>query len=98
MRGSICVHRSDDMKKGEDKSMTYSKPIVEIVKFDTIGFMTSSVGYSSPQSYAASYGVTGWNGHGNFECASFGDCNGSVNVEGLGTFTQKKNGKWYFGT
>lgn len=27
--------------------MTYQKPQVEIVKFDSIGFMTSSVGYGS---------------------------------------------------
>lgn len=27
--------------------MTYIKPQVEIVKFDSIGFMTSSVGYGS---------------------------------------------------
>ena len=76
--------------------MIYTKPQVEIVKFDAIGFMTTSGGYSSPESYAESYGVTGWNGHGNFDCANFGNCGNSVSIDGLGTFTQKKNGKWSF--
>ena len=52
--------------------MIYTKPQVEIVKFDSIGFMTSSVGYTSAAD-ALNYACGGYSGQtNNFQCGSFG--------------------------
>ena len=70
--------------------MTYSKPIVEIVKFDTIGFMTSSFGGYSSGTDAASQNCTGFNGTAKkFTCDVF--ANGDQVVYGDYTFYYSGN-------
>ena len=77
--------------------MTYSKPQVEIVKFDAIGFMTSSIG-PSLEDTLGKFGVTGTE---NFKCPSIGsdyNCSGSVEINGY-TFVHVGNGKspnWHY--
>ena len=77
--------------------MIYSKPQVEIVKFDTIGFMTSSVGISLEDTLALFKGTA----TGNFSCPSIGStysCSGSVSINGY-TFVHRGNGNsknWYY--
>ncbi len=76
--------------------MIYTKPQVEIVKFDAIGFMTASGGYSSPSEYLSSYGIEGWNGNSTFDCSGFGGCGTSVTTPEGYTFTQNGGGKWKY--
>ena len=92
MRDNICVLRSDDISKG-GKYMVYSKPQVEIVKFDTVGFMTSSVGYS----FQDVLDKIGGREQGAFKCKSIG-CSGSVTISGY-TFQQNGHGNgqtWHY--
>ena len=71
--------------------MNYSKPQVEIVKFDAIGFMTTSGGVSL-QSVLNNIGGSEDK---NFKCPQIG-CSGSVTISGY-TFAQHGNGKnWYY--
>lgn len=76
--------------------MIYSKPQVEIVKFDAVGFMTYSGGFSSPGEYVSSQGVTGWNGNSAFTCSGFGNCGNSVTTPEGYTFTQNGGGNWKY--
>ena len=71
--------------------MTYQKPQVEIVKFDTVGFMTSSVGYTDVAGMMQYYNVTGWNGNNRFSCSGFGGCGNAVAAPGDGQFTTIHN-------
>lgn len=71
--------------------MIYTKPQVEIVKFDAIGFMTSSTSTSLEDTL----GLFGGTETGNFKCPSIGstyNCSGSVTINGY-TFVHVGNGK-----
>lgn len=76
--------------------MVYTKPQVEIVKFDAIGFMTSSVGYTDVTGMMQYYNVTDWNGNNRFSCSGFGGCGNAVAAPGGGQFTQNGGGKWKY--
>lgn len=76
--------------------MIYTKPQVEIVKFNTIGFMTYSGGFSSLEDMMEHYNVTGWNGNNRFSCSGFGGCGNAVAAPGGGQFTQNSGGKWKY--
>ena len=75
--------------------MIYTKPQVEIVKFDAIGFMTASGGFASKEDFVASYGID-WNGNSAFKCSGFGNCGNSVGAPDGGTFTQNHGGNWKY--
>ena len=91
----ILAHHSDDVNKG-GKIVIYSKPQVEIVKFDTVGFMTYSGGATTPEQFVTSYGVTSWNGNNTFSCSGFGGCNGKVYTPGGGYFSVNGGGRWKY--
>ena len=76
--------------------MIYTKPQVEIVKFDNKSFIATSGGYISASDYVSSYGIEGWNGNSTFDCSSFGNCGKAVCAPGGGQFTQNGGGKWKY--
>ncbi len=59
--------------------MKYEKPQVEVVKFDTEGFMTGSGAYYASASEALTASCGGYNGGAtnNFSCNDFGGYNAS---------------------
>lgn len=75
--------------------MTYQKPQVEIVKFDSIGFMTSSVGVQSFDDLLSKLGGDPNNPTANFSCTGI-DCSGSVSINGY-TFKQRGGShNWHY--
>ncbi len=74
--------------------MTYQKPQVEIVKFDAIGFMTSSAGVSLDSVLNNIGGTTS----GNFSCNNISayNCSGSVTIEGYRFSQRGKSHNWYY--
>lgn len=75
--------------------MIYTKPQVEIVKFDNKSFIATSGGYASASDYLKSIEGVSWNGNTNspFSCSSFGCTSPFSPAPGITFVSQNKN-KW----